>query len=178
MLVAKPLILLFSGSDFLAALPSMLIMSPVIIFTGLASFADNMILLPKKLERISLYTQILACFVNIGLNACLIPVWGVFGASFSTFVTEGLVTVWKMAVSVKFLKQNTFIKNFLITLFSTILMGASVIAVLYFTENVFIQLVLGFFTGASVYAVLTLLMGHETTLMLAATIKKRIKRNR
>ncbi len=86
MLIGKPLILLFSGSEFLAALPSILIMSPVIVFIAQASFADNIIPVPQRMENISLQSQIIGCVTNIFLNYMLIPIWGVFGADFSTFI--------------------------------------------------------------------------------------------
>lgn len=176
MLVAKPLILLFSGSDFLAALPSMLIMSPVIVFIAVASFADNMILLPQRLEKVSLQSQIIGCIVNIVLNYTLIPIWGVFGAAFSTFIVEGIVTVYKLLFSIKHIKCYGFIKNLIRIVLSCIFMSAAVMAVLYLAENVFIQIVAGVAIGAIVYAACTLLLKADTALMLTETIKKRIKR--
>lgn len=176
MLVAKPLILLFSGSEFLAALPSMLIMSPVIVFIAVASFADNMILLPQRLEKVSLQSQIIGCIVNIVLNYTLIPIWGVFGAAFSTFIVEGIITVYKLLFSIKHIKCCGFIKNLIKIVLSCVFMSAAVMAVLYFAENVFIQIVAGVAIGAIVYAACTLLLKTDTALMLAETIKKRIKR--
>ncbi|WP_296012923.1 flippase [uncultured Treponema sp.] len=176
MLLAKPLILLFSGEEFLAALPAMLIMSPVIVFIAVASFADNMILLPQRLEKVSLQSQIIGCIVNIVLNYTLIPIWGVFGAAFSTFIVEGIITIYKILFSIKYIKCNGLIQNLLKIIFSCTLMSLAVLAILYFIKNVFIQIAAGVTLGAMIYAVCTLLLRTDTALMLTETIKKRIKR--
>lgn len=174
MLVAKPLILLFSGSDFLATLPSMLIMSPVIVFIAVASFADNMVLVPQRLEKVSLQSQIIGCIVNIVLNYTLIPAWGVFGAAFSTFIVEGIITIYKILFSVKYIKCNGLIKNLLKVVFSCALMSLTVLALLLIIKNVFLQILLGILAGAAVYMATTLILRTDTALMLAETIKKRI----
>ena len=174
MLVAKPLILLFSGNEFLAALPSMLIMSPVIVFIAVASFADNMVLLPQRKEKVSFQSQLIGCFVNITLNYTLIPIWGVFGAAFSTFIVEGIITIYKILFSIKYIKCNGLIQNILKVIFSCALMSIAVLAILHFIKNVFIQIAAGVTIGAMIYAVCTLLLRADTALMLAETIKKRI----
>lgn len=176
MLLAKPLILLFSGEDFLAALPAMLIMSPVIVFIAVASFADNMVLIPQRLEKVSLQSQIIGCIINVALNYMLIPVWGVFGAAFSTFIVEGIITAYKIFFSLKHIKQQGFAKNFVKICVSSIFMAASVLAILYFIKNVFLQVLLGTVIGASVYAAFTLLLRTDTALMLTETIRKKIAR--
>lgn len=174
MLLAKPLILLFSGEEFLAALPAMLIMSPVIVFIAVASFADNMVLIPQRMEKISLQSQIIGCVMNVTLNSLLIPIWGVFGAAFSTFVVEGIITVYKIFFSFKHIKHNGFVNNFIKVCVSCIFMAAAVFAILYFIKNVFLQILLGIIAGAAIYAATTLVLRTDTALMLAETIKKRI----
>lgn len=176
MLLAKPLILLFSGEEFLAALPAMLIMSPVIVFIAVASFADNMVLIPKRLEKVSLQSQIIGCVMNVTLNSLLIPAWGVFGAAFSTFAVEGVITLYKILFSVKHIKHNGFLNNFIKVCVSCIFMAAAVFAILYFIKNVFLQILLGIIAGAAIYAATTLVLRTDTALMLAETIKKRIIR--
>ena len=174
MLLARPLILLFSGEEFLAALPAMLIMSPVIVFIAVASFADNMVLIPKRLEKVSLQSQIIGCVMNVTLNSLLIPAWGVFGAAFSTFAVEGVITLYKILFSVKHIKHNGVLNNFIKVCVSCIFMAAAVFAILYFIKNVFLQILLGIIAGAAIYAATTLVLRTDTALMLAETIKKRI----
>lgn len=176
MLIAKPLILLFSGKEFLASLPAMLIMSPIIVFIALASFMDNMILLPQRMEKVSLQSQIIGCVTNIVLNYVLIPVWGVFGAAFSTFIVEGLITLYKLLFSIKHIKNCGFVKNFVKIIVSCIFMTLAVLAVLHFTKNVFVQIFAGVITGAVIYAFCTTILKADTALMLVTTIKKRIER--
>ena len=174
MLLARPLILLFSGEEFLAALPAMLIMSPVIVFIAVASFADNMVLIPQRMEKVSLQSQIIGCVMNVTLNSLLIPIWGVFGAAFSTFVVEGIITVYKIFFSFKHIKHNGFLNNFIKVCVSCIFMAVAVFAILYFIKNVFLQILLGIISGATIYAATTLVLRTDTALMLAETIKKRI----
>ncbi|MCI5522538.1 MAG: flippase [Spirochaetia bacterium] len=174
MLVAKPLILLFSGEDFLAALPSMLIMSPVIVFIAIASFADCMILIPRRMEKVSLQSQIIGCTVNVIFNFLLIPVWGVFGAAASTFFVEGIITFYKFLFSRKFIKNTGIVKNLFKIIFSCVLMAAAVLGVMHFIDNAFFKLLAGVGAGCTVYATSTLLLHADTAMMLSNIIKRRL----
>lgn len=175
MLVAKPLILLFSGEDFLAALPPMLIMSPVIVFIAVASFADNMVLIPQRLEKVSLQSQIIGCALNVAMNFILIPAWGVFGAAFSTFAVEGVITLYKILFSLKYIRHCEFLKNLLKVCLSCLLMTGVILLIQYFIKNTFFQLGAGIIAGACVYGISALLLHTDTALMLSETIKSRIK---
>ena len=174
MLVAKPLILIFSGEDFLAALPSMLIMSPVIVFIAIASFTDNMVLIPQRMEKVSLHSQIIGCTLNVALNLFLIPLWGVFGAAFSTFAVEGIITLYKVLFSLKHIKNCGFLKNLAKICISCLFMTAVVLLVLHFIKNALLQLFAGIAAGCAVYASSTFLLHADTAVMLSETIRNKI----
>ena len=55
-------------------------------------------------------------------------------------------------------------------------MAAAVFAILLLIKNVFLQILLGIISGMAVYAATNLILRTDTALMLAETIKKRIKR--
>lgn len=175
-LIARPLIKVFSGQEFLAALPAMLILSPLIIFKAIASFSDNMILLPNRMEKVTLKSQIIGCVLNITLNYFLIPAWGFFGAAFSTFIVETVISAYKLAFSLKHLKGINILSPLCKVLVSCVLMAAAVILVLHFVKQEFMQIVAGVIAGAVAYACATIALKTETALMLLGIIKKRIGR--
>ncbi len=174
MLVAKPLILIFSGEDFLAALPSMLIMSPVIVFIAIASFTDNMVLIPQRMEKVSLHSQIIGCTLNVALNLFLIPLWGVFGAAFSTFAVEGIITLYKVSFSLKNIKNCGFLKNLAKICISCLFMTAVVLLVLHFIKSALLQLLAGIAVGCAVYASSTFLLHADTAVMLSEILRNKI----
>lgn len=178
MSIAKPLILVFSGKDFLGALVPMLVISPVIIFISISSFADNIVLLPQKLEKISLQAQIAGAVFNIALNYFMIPRWGVFGAAFSTFLVEFLVTFYKIFFSFRFLYKLIFFKNLIKVVASSIFMSICIFALIFFVKSVFMQLILGIFIGIFTYAFTTVLLKNDTALILLNTIRNNIRKIR
>lgn len=175
-LIARPIIIVFSGKEFVAAIPAMLILAPLITFKAVGSFTDNMILVPQRMEKVSLQSQIIGCTLNFVMNYLLIPVWGVFGAAFSTFVVETVISGYKLAFSLKHMKGVKFFKNLMKTVVSCVFMTAAVLAVLHFVDEAFLQIVLGAVSGALVYGISSIVLKTETALMLVSSLKKRIGR--
>lgn len=175
-LIAHPLIKVFSGQEFLAALPAMLILSPLIIFKAIASFSDNMILIPNRMEKVTLQSQIIGCVLNITLNYFLIPVWGFFGAAFSTFIVETVISAYKLAFSLKNLKGINILFPLCKVVVSCMLMAAAVILVLHFVKQEFMQIIAGVIAGAAVYACTSIVLKTETALMILSICKKKIGR--
>ncbi|MBP3772392.1 MAG: oligosaccharide flippase family protein [Treponema sp.] len=158
MLISRPLLLIFSGPDFLPAQDAMIIMSPIIAISTFSSVLNNVILTPQRMERYTLYAQIIGCVLNIILNVIFINIWGVFGAALATLIVEIVIFLYRLAYCMNTLKNCNLTKNFLQVVFATFLMGTSVLLTNSLLENLFLQILESILVGCIVYATVHLIM--------------------
>ena len=90
-LIADEAIRLFSGKAFMESVPSLQILSITLLFSMLASFLTNTILLPNKMESSALRATIISAAVNVMLNFWLIPRIAQNGAALTTLAAEMLM---------------------------------------------------------------------------------------
>lgn len=92
-LLSKEIIILFSGSAFLDAVPTMMIKSPNIILSVLNGFIAIQLFMPLNKELTSLYATVAGAVINLVFNYLLIPIYGSTGAAVATLLAEGIVLV-------------------------------------------------------------------------------------
>lgn len=92
-LLSKEIILLFSGSEFIGAIPVLMIKAPNIIFSVLNGFIAIQLFMPLGKEKISLYATLCGALLNVFFNVLLIPKFGAVGSSVATIVAEGVVMI-------------------------------------------------------------------------------------
>jgi O-antigen/teichoic acid export membrane protein len=173
-LISRQLIMLFSGENFLAAVPAMIAISPVIAVVSFASVLVNVILIPQKKERISFQSQIIGCVLNIILNFVLIPCKGVFGAAIATTAAEVVITIYLFCFSAKTLKGCGIFKNLLQILISCAFMAAVLLQIPKIFRGIASQLFVSIFAGIVVYFALMLIFKNETAFMIFASARKRL----
>lgn len=89
MFVLSPeLIRIFSGEGFIAAVPTMKILSINIIFSTIDGFLGWQILVPLKREKFLMMATSVGAVMDIILNFIFIPVYGINGAAFATLLSE------------------------------------------------------------------------------------------
>ncbi len=174
--IARPLILLFSGEDFLGALPSMIVMAPIVFTVSLSSAITNVILTPNRLERYILYSEIIGFVLNIILNIIFIPLWGVFGAAFATLVVEIAIMLYRFIFSFSVLMKCQFFKNIIKIFVSCAIMYCILFLIIKFFENLFLQIIIAVLTGSFVYALSTIVLRNESALLIINILRKRLKK--
>ena len=90
-LIANEAIRLFSGQAFMESVPSLRILSLTLLFSMLASFLTNTILLPNKMESLVLRATTFSAAANVVLNIWFIPRLAQNGAALTTLVAEILM---------------------------------------------------------------------------------------
>lgn len=90
-LFAKPLILLFSGEKFLAAVPVLRVLSFTSLFLACTSVIGMQILIPTGKENVVLWGGVAGALVDLILNFILIPRIGIIGAAWGTVCAECVV---------------------------------------------------------------------------------------
>lgn len=176
--ISRPLILLFSGEDFIGALPSMIIMAPIVFTASLSSAITNVILTPNRLERYTFYSEIIGFILNVILNIIFIPLWGVFGAAFATLLVESSITFYRIIFSFATLKKCNIIKNLIQIIFASAVMFIGLWMLLKVIHDILLQIVISVTAGAVVYAAVTLVLKNESAYFLINEILKKVNKSK
>lgn len=92
--LAKPVILLLSGSEYIEAITTLRILSIALGFAIIGGIVTNCINIPTGREKVNLEGTIIAALINIELNVFVIPRWKQNGAAVTTVIAELTVVVY------------------------------------------------------------------------------------
>ncbi len=172
--LCEPLIRIFSGENYLPAAPTMKLLALTIIFLSFNSFVSNVILIPIKKEKFMLYAQLAALTVNVTLNYFFIKKWGVFGAGLATLLVELTIPLVKIFPSWKYIKNKSNLINFVKALLGSAVMYIVIYLLFNNIESDWIKVTVSAFCGAAVYAIIELILKHETAFLLIGSVKNKI----
>lgn len=113
-------IFVLGGTNYVAAVPCMMILMPILLISGFSNITGNQILIPHGLENC--YTKAVICgaFVDVIFNAILMPSYGIYGAAIATLLAEFTQMSVQVFFSKKFLKNkidNDFVRKIIIATF-------------------------------------------------------------
>lgn len=92
-IMAKEIILIMAGNQFLPAVSLVRLISPLILLITLSNFFGNHVLYAEKKENLGNYCGLIGAFANILLNFVLIQKFSFIGVGIATLVAEFIVTV-------------------------------------------------------------------------------------
>lgn len=95
-------------------------------FNCLVTFQSTVYIVEKRSVN-SMWTSLVGAVINIGLNALLIPLWGVNGASFATFVSYFTIFWLRYFDTRKFIPFNTHLAR---VCFNTVVLGVQCVIIL------------------------------------------------
>lgn len=110
MTVAKELVPLFYGEEFVRCVELFYIILPSCIFVAFANVIRTQYLLPRKMDKIFVLSLFSGAIANVLLDIVLIPKYGSIGAALGTFTAEALVCVFQ---SVAVYKEANIGRNFM-----------------------------------------------------------------
>lgn len=87
-LLAGPVIRLFSGEGYLPSILTLQIVAPITIFIGFSNLLGTQILYPLGKQRIIIFSTAAGALVNVTLNFLLIPRFAQYGAAAATLLAE------------------------------------------------------------------------------------------
>lgn len=150
-IISDRLVPLFLGKSFGAAVITMRILCPIILFIGLSNITNTQILIPMGKEKCITKSVIIAAVVNFITNFLLIPVFKENGAAIATLIAEFIVVGIQIYYSRDVLKNLIFNKDNLNYLIASIAMTIIIFIVKCIVPGIFISLVLSFILGCTVY---------------------------
>lgn len=164
-ILAKPLVLLLSGEQYLPAIPSMQLISPILIIISFGSLVGVQILPAIGKEKISFYSYIAGAVTNVVLNSILIPRYGSFGAAIGTVSAESIVTFIQVFYVKKYLFKNDVVITFFQSVISTIIMTFILYIFISNTSlNIICTLIISFFSGILIYSISLICFKNKTFL--------------
>ena len=175
-MLCEPLIIVFSGKEYLPAAPAMKILSVGIVGWCANSFLNNLIITPQRKEKFSLAAQICAVVFNVIFNIIFIKRLEVFGAALATVIVEFILPLVVLIPSLKYLKSPLNLWGIVKSIAGT----AAMIAVLYFTtlkiESNFVKIITSVLLGSAVYAAAEIIMRHPTAKLILDVIKAKARK--
>lgn len=160
-LLAKPLMLLFSGSEYLPAVLPMQVISPIILVISIASLTGTQILPAVNREKIALLSYCLGAATNVTINYLLIPRHGALGAAVGTVVAESVVTLFQVVILGKCLIKKSIFVNAIQGFVATCVMGIVVYFIVVHVQNILLQIGLGVVVGGFLYALLLVIQRNK-----------------
>lgn len=122
--LANQAIILFSGREFLDAVPATRILAVNLFFSAIDGYLGWQILVPNRKDKVLLGATIVGAITDFVLNLLLIPAAGINGAAAATLAAEGMVFIICLTSSVKYME----IRKFTIHLVKVVLASVPVFA--------------------------------------------------
>lgn len=173
--LCKPLIVLFSGEQYLGASTAMEVLSIGMIGHCMNSFLNNLIIIPQRKERFTFIARLVAASFNILGNYFFIKRWGVFGAALATMVVEFILPAVVLIPSWTFVRTKTNFVSLLQVLLGSGAMWLVLQVVFGSMESVVLKTVGSVFLGSAVYAMVELALRNKTAWMIIGIARKRIR---
>ena len=151
-LLANPIVLLFSGEHYAPAITTLQIIAPIIIFNGFSSMLGLQMLYPQGKENLVILATLSGAIINLALNFFLIPIYAQNGAAISSVAAEFTVAAMLLILGWKYLPFRFISKQNVSYLIGALIMGVAVYIVRYTSIEPWMKVVVGVPLGASIYA--------------------------
>ena len=174
-ILAEPVILLFSGSQYISSILAMQIMNAVIVLIGMSNVIGIQIFMSVGKEKITLYSVIAGALVNFCMNLLLIPRFGVNGAAIGTVCAEFCVTLVQFVAAKNYFNWKNLILHFVKVVLSAFLMSLCVFIVCRFTDSFTLKIIFGILVGIVVYALCLFLLRDSLFTEIFAQVVGKVK---
>ena len=118
--LSKPIMLFMGGEAYLEGISVLYVFAVTLIFAVLANILARCIVIPFKEDKLFLNATIISALVNIGLNLIFIPRWSYLGAAITTFISEVIVFLILLRISVKNVKIKVGLKSLYVAIIGCI----------------------------------------------------------
>lgn len=160
---ADEIVKIFSGNEFIEAVKTMRILSPIIFFIAFSNFLGIQILYPRGEERKVLYSVIIGAVINFSLNWILIPKYAQNGAAIATVVAEGFVLLVQIILGYKYINFKIFTFENLKVVLANIFLGIGLLLMnkYYIAKNVVVILTVKIIVGIVIYIISLILLKEK-----------------
>ena len=174
-ILSPSLIRLFSGEGFVPAIPTLQIISPIIVAIGISNLIGIQVLYPLGKIKIVTISTLVGAIINFTLNLLLIPKLAQNGAAIATVLAEICVTLAQLSLARKYIPFKFIDNGFIHILFTTIIMMFICHLIINFGWSDISNLILVPIIGALFYGIVMIVMKNETAIDLLYSIKSKIR---
>lgn len=175
-LLAPSLIRIFSGEGFVPAIPTLQIISPIIVAIGISNLIGLQVLYPLGKIKIVTISTLVGAIINCSLNLLMIPKFAQNGAAVATVCAEICVTLTQFIIARKYIpfklvdRQSTycFVTTLLMIFFCHLFIGVGC--------SDLINLIVVPIIGVLFYGIVMILIKNTIALEVLQTINSKIKR--
>jgi len=153
-MLAESIIFIFAGGDYIEAITTIKILSPVIIVIAIGNLFGVQILISYGKEKLTLISTIVGAISNVSLNFLLIPLFKHNGAAISTLFAEFFVMITQFYFSysyIKDIKENIRFKNIYHYIGGSILIIITCLMINKLINNIIIVTVLSVLFSIMIY---------------------------
>ena len=149
------------GEEFLQVIPTLQIISVVVLTSACNSILGVQLLIPLKREKIYTIAMISGAVVNVALNVCLIPVLSVFGACIASITAEVVVMLICYFNTRDMICLKTVLKNNAWVAIASVVMFVVVTLVAQIEMHVVLKLMAEVSAGVAVYVAIAAVTKNE-----------------
>ena len=153
-LVGNAAILAFSGEKFMAAVPVMRIMNPIIVITGIGSVVGTQTFIPMGKEKLVLYALLIGSICNIALNFILIPRYQAWGAAVATLISQCVLSGTELFWCRKIVDLKKVAQYFLLYLCNSLVMSVGVFVCIKLIPGLWANTIVAVCVGIAIYGML------------------------
>lgn len=179
-LFAEDYTILMAGKDFVPAVTTMKILSPIILVVGIAYFMGYLILYPQGKERVYTHATIFSAVLSVVLNIFVIPRYFQNGTAAVAVISEvlGIVVMYWFGRK-QFSEVIFFGKSFFLYTVSTIFFGVILFIVEPFLqfESLLLKVLIETILSFSLFFLFLLWRKEEVTMEMLKLLKNRIIKN-
>lgn len=157
-ILSEPVVLLFSGSQYVSSITAMQIMNATVILIGMSNVIGIQIFMSVGKEKVTLYSVILGAVVNFCLNLILIPHFGEKGAAIGTVCAEFCVTLIQFVAARSYFDRKSFALHSGKVVAAAFVMSFFVFMLCRFINSFALKIIFGIAGGVVIYALCLFLL--------------------
>lgn len=158
------IVTIVGGEQYAEGSIALIILSLAVLFSLIASFYTNCILIPYKFEKNVLYGTMFAAVLNVSLNIFLIPIWSYVGAAVTTLIAELFMAFY----SYQLIKKKKIMFCYYKVHIPVMGGGICVIAICFmlkrYIDNKFLALAVSVLVSSFVYSIAQIKLKNEIIL--------------
>lgn len=178
-MLATEIIYLLGKSEFIPAVPSLKIISVLILINCVGGWQINQILIPHRLEKVAFRIQCIGALMSFSLNLFLINKFSYIGGAITWVITEITIAIMSaMLIRKKCsnIRINYLNQSFIKYMISSIIMSILIIIVKMITLNYNYRIILSITLGPIVYFGIVFLLKDQIAMDIKKSFLKMIKK--